>query len=58
MCDRSSSSALWNHSRVLMTPHIASDVQIDGGVALIVENIRRARAGTPLLNVVDRGKGY
>lgn len=51
-------SSLWNHSRVLMTPHIASDVQIDGGVALIVENLRRARAGTPLLNVVDRGKGY
>jgi len=51
-------SSLWNHPRVLLTPHIASDVQIDGGVSVIVENLRRERAGTSLLNVVDRCKGY
>ncbi|CAG8866164.1 Glyoxylate/hydroxypyruvate reductase A [compost metagenome] len=49
---------LWKHPRVLLTPHVASDVQIEGGVALIVENLRREREGMPLLNVVDRSKGY
>ncbi|VVO26502.1 Glyoxylate/hydroxypyruvate reductase A [Pseudomonas fluorescens] len=49
---------LWKHPRVLLTPHVASDVQIEGGVALIVENLRREREGMPLLNGVDRSKGY
>jgi glyoxylate/hydroxypyruvate reductase A len=46
------------HPRVLLTPHIASDVQIEGGVAVIVENLRRESEGILLLNVVDRSKGY
>ncbi|MGZ7460168.1 2-hydroxyacid dehydrogenase [Pseudomonas sp. Ma2-10] len=49
---------LWKHPRVLLTPHIASDVQIEGGVAVIVENLRREFEGMTLLNVVDRSKGY
>ncbi|KQV18026.1 glyoxylate/hydroxypyruvate reductase A [Pseudomonas sp. Root329] len=49
---------LWKHPRVLLTPHIASDVPIEGGVAVIVENLRRECEGMPLLNVVDRSKGY
>lgn len=49
---------LWKHPRVLLTPHIASDVQVEGGVAVIVENLRRECEGVPLLNVVDRSKGY
>ncbi|VVO56900.1 Glyoxylate/hydroxypyruvate reductase A [Pseudomonas fluorescens] len=49
---------LWKHPRVILTPHIASDVQIEGGVAVIVENLRREREGMTLLNVVDRSKGY
>ncbi|WP_223570061.1 NAD(P)-dependent oxidoreductase [Pseudomonas sp. BF-R-26] len=51
-------SPFWNHPRVLLTPHIASDVQVEGGVAVIVENLRRESHGMPLLNVVDRSKGY
>lgn len=51
-------SPFWNHPQVLLTPHIASDVQIEGGVAVIVENIQREREGWPLLNEVDRSKGY
>ena len=51
-------SPFWNHPRVLLTPHIASDVQVEGGVAVIVENLRREIHGMPLLNVVDRSKGY
>jgi glyoxylate/hydroxypyruvate reductase A len=51
-------SLFWNHPRVLLTPHIASDVQIEGGVAVIVENLQRVREGRSLLNEVDRFKGY
>jgi glyoxylate/hydroxypyruvate reductase A len=51
-------SPLWTHPRVLITPHIASDVQIEGAVEVIVENLRREKEGRPLLNVVDRSKGY
>ncbi|WP_223457923.1 2-hydroxyacid dehydrogenase [Pseudomonas sp. A-R-26] len=54
----SQDNPLWKHPRVLLTPHIASDVQIEGGVAVIVENLRREGEGMPLLNVVDRSKGY
>jgi glyoxylate/hydroxypyruvate reductase A len=54
----SQDNLLWKHPRVLLTPHIASDVQIEGGVAVIVENLRREGEGMPLLNVVDRSKGY
>ncbi|WP_224790618.1 2-hydroxyacid dehydrogenase [Pseudomonas fluorescens] len=54
----SQDNPLWKHPRVLLTPHVASDVQIEGGVAVIVENLRREREGMPLLNVVDRSKGY
>lgn len=48
----------WSHPRVLLTPHIASDVQVEGGVAVIVENLHREREGRSLLNEVDRSKGY
>lgn len=51
-------SPFWKHPHVLLTPHVASDVQIEGGVAVIVENLRREREGLPLVNVVDRAKGY
>ncbi len=51
---------LWETDRVVITPHT-------GGVSprfwereteLIVENVRRYRAGEPLLNEVDRERGY
>ncbi|MFF7108859.1 2-hydroxyacid dehydrogenase [Pseudomonas sichuanensis] len=48
----------WGHPRVLMTPHIASNVQIKGAVAVIAANMEREQRGVPLLNVVDRSKGY
>ncbi|WP_414877367.1 2-hydroxyacid dehydrogenase [Pseudomonas jessenii] len=51
-------SPFWKHPRVLLTPHIASDVQVEGGVAVIAENLRREEEGRPLLNLVDRSKGY
>ncbi|MCW5729298.1 MAG: glyoxylate/hydroxypyruvate reductase A [Alphaproteobacteria bacterium] len=48
----------WRHPRVSVTPHNASDSIPASVVPQIVENIRRARAGAPLLNVVDPARGY
>lgn len=48
----------WQHPRVLLTPHIASNVQVGGAVDVILRNLYRERRGLPLLNVVDRFKGY
>ncbi len=51
---------LWKMENVIITPH-AADVspEIDARrKRLIVENIRRFCAGEPLLNVVDKQKGY
>ncbi|CAH0211554.1 Glyoxylate/hydroxypyruvate reductase A [Pseudomonas sp. Bi123] len=54
----SQGSPVWKHPRILLTPHVASDVQISGAVAVIVENLAREKARKPLVNVVDRSKGY
>jgi phosphoglycerate dehydrogenase-like enzyme len=51
---------LWKLENVIITPHIAG--QSDGvearRMALIVENVSRFMRGEPLLNVVDKKKGY
>jgi phosphoglycerate dehydrogenase-like enzyme len=53
-------SPLWGLENVIITPHNAG--QYDGskrrGKLLTRENIRRFAAGEPLLNVVDKAKGY
>ncbi|MGQ0676713.1 MAG: 2-hydroxyacid dehydrogenase [Rhodospirillales bacterium] len=48
----------WNNPKILITPHVASTGGADTAAELVVENIRRARAGKPLINQVDRAKGY
>jgi glyoxylate/hydroxypyruvate reductase A len=48
----------WAHPRVTVTPHIAADTRPDTSSTVIAENIRRAEAGLPLLNLVDRSRGY
>jgi phosphoglycerate dehydrogenase-like enzyme len=52
--------ALWNFENAIITPHIAgtSDLVQKRRMELIVENVRRFVAGEPLLNVVDKRKGY
>ena len=51
---------LWKLENVIITPHIAG--QSDGvqarRMALIVANVSRFARGEPLLNVVDKKKGY
>ena len=50
--------AFWSHPRVTVTPHIAADTRASGAAKVLVENIRRAQAGEPLLHLVDRTRGY
>jgi glyoxylate/hydroxypyruvate reductase A len=49
---------LWRHPKVLITPHIASYASPRTAAAGVAANIRRARAGQPLLHQVDRARGY
>ncbi|MDA0748314.1 MAG: D-2-hydroxyacid dehydrogenase [bacterium] len=51
---------LWDMPNVVLTPHIAS-LSAEGDENLqkiFVENLRRYVAGEPLLNIVDKKKGY
>jgi D-2-hydroxyacid dehydrogenase (NADP+) len=52
--------ALWKFDNAIITPHIAGRSDLDRGrmVGTITENIRRFVDGRPLLNVVDKQKGY
>lgn len=51
---------LWKFDNALITPHIAgrSDKDRDRMIGTISENIKRFVDGRPLLNVVDKQKGY
>lgn len=48
----------WSHPSVTVTPHIAADTRPITAAGVLVENIRRAEAGQPLLHLVDRSLGY
>lgn len=52
--------ALWKFENAIITPHIAGRSDQDAGrmVGTIQENIRRFVAGKPMINVVDKKKGY
>jgi phosphoglycerate dehydrogenase-like enzyme len=51
---------LWKFPNVIITPHLAgrSDKDEERMVGTIKENIRRFVDGKPLLNIVDKTKGY
>jgi len=53
-------SPLWKNHRVLITPHTAAltDKLWERHYALFSENLRRFMAGAPLLNIVDKARGY
>ena len=53
-------SPLWGFENVQITPHIAgmSSRYNEYVTELFAENLRRYLAGTPLLNLVDRARGY
>ncbi len=52
--------ALWKFPNAIITPHLAgtSDNAARRRIELMKENMRRFRDGEPLLNVVDKQKGY
>jgi phosphoglycerate dehydrogenase-like enzyme len=49
---------LWSHPKVTLTPHIASITNPDTAADGVAENLRRLADGRPLLNLVDRARGY
>ncbi|HLZ48365.1 MAG TPA: D-2-hydroxyacid dehydrogenase [Candidatus Limnocylindria bacterium] len=53
-------SPLWSCENAILTPHISnsSPKVRERSLALVTENVRRFKAGEPLLNVVDRAIGY
>lgn len=51
-------SQLWAHPNVTITPHNAGDILPDILVAEVMAQIGRLERGAPLLNVVDRARGY
>lgn len=48
----------WSHPQLRLTPHVASLSDPAHSAATVIENIRRAMQGAPLLNAVDRSTGY
>jgi glyoxylate/hydroxypyruvate reductase A len=48
----------WGHPKVFMTPHAASITIPASAAPQVVENLRRAREGRPLINLVDFSAGY
>jgi phosphoglycerate dehydrogenase-like enzyme len=54
-------SPLWGVGNLIMMPHVSSDDEdeyMPKTLDLVLENVRRIAAGKPLLNVVDRNRGY
>jgi glyoxylate/hydroxypyruvate reductase A len=48
----------WSHPKVTMTPHYSSNGGAKHGVGVVIENIRRARAGAPFEDVINKDLGY
>jgi glyoxylate/hydroxypyruvate reductase A len=48
----------WTHPRIIVTPHVASLTQPASAAPRIAEGIDRLERGLPLLDVVDRDRGY
>jgi glyoxylate/hydroxypyruvate reductase A len=50
--------AFWRHPKITVTPHIAADTRPETAAPVVAENLRRAMSGQPILNLVDRIRGY
>ena len=51
-------SPLWDHPKVVLTPHIAGITNPEAAVPQIFSNYKAMKAGKPLIHVVDPAKGY
>jgi glyoxylate/hydroxypyruvate reductase A len=52
------SSPLWHHPRVVITPHNAAESSSQSIVRYLLRQIRAQQQGEPLKHVVDRARGY
>ncbi|OWV84428.1 glyoxylate/hydroxypyruvate reductase A [Rhizobium sp. R693] len=50
--------AFWGHPRILLTPHVASVTQPHTAARAVAENIKRMRAGSDPVGLIDRRRGY
>ena len=50
--------AFWAHPRVTVLPHIAAQTDHRSAAAVVAANVRRLRTGQPVLNRVERARGY
>ena len=48
----------WNHPRILITPHIASNTSIEFGGRALLDNVLRHWRSEPMVGVVQRAFGY
>ena len=48
----------WTHPRIVVTPHVASNIDVRTAAAAVAANIRRLREGSPLIGALDRVLGY
>jgi glyoxylate/hydroxypyruvate reductase len=49
---------LWDHPRVILTPHVACQTRAEEGVAHVIAGVRADRVGEPVPGLVDRERGY
>ncbi|WFR99265.1 2-hydroxyacid dehydrogenase [Rhizobium tumorigenes] len=52
------SDPLWQHPKIILTPHIASVTQPETAAKAVIANIRRHEAGRDPIGLVDRKRGY
>ena len=54
------SSDLWTIPNLIITPHVAGLVPdyLDRVLKIFMDNLRRLENGQPLINEIDRGRGY
>lgn len=48
----------WNDPRIVITPHVAAATHAPTAAPIVAENLRRLRAGKPLLNPVNLQQRY
>ncbi len=48
----------WEDRRIMLTPHIASVTNPRAAAPQILENINRIKSNSPLINYVNRSRGY
>jgi glyoxylate/hydroxypyruvate reductase A len=46
------------HPKILLTPHVAAMTDPESAAPVVLANIRRHAAGTPMLGLVSRDRGY